>query len=245
MLDPEGQFEKRLGVNIDHIASLRQLRKGIQPEPTYAAGIVEKAGADGIVVHLREDRRHINDRDLKVLKKVVSAYLNLEMSINPDIVAIASKIKPDQATLVPEKREELTTEGGLDVVCLKSKIRKVVARLKQKGIRVSLFIEPDIRQIDAAKSINADAIELHTGKYALSSHNQKKKELSRIRKAAKYAKKIGLAVFAGHGLDYDNVKPIANIPEVEELNIGYSIIIRAVFVGLEMAVREMIDLIKQ
>lgn len=235
---------KRLGVNIDHVASLRQLRKGVHPEPVYAAGIVERAGADGIVVHLREDRRHINERDLRRLKKTVSTNLNLEMSINPEIVEICVKTKPGQATLVPEKRQELTTEGGLDVVSLKSAIKKVIARLKSREILVSLFIEPDIRQIDAAQSIGADAIELHTGKYALSADKNKKQELSRMIKTAQYARRIGLSVFAGHGLDYGNVRAIADIPEIEELNIGYSIICRAVFVGLEKAVREMIELVK-
>lgn len=234
---------KRLGVNIDHIASLRQLRKGFLPDPVDAAKIVERAGADGIVVHLREDRRHINDSDLKRLRKAVTTHLNLEMSINPQIVEIAYKIKPEQSTLVPEKREELTTEGGLDAVSLKSEIKKVTAKLKSGGISVSLFIEPDRRQIDAALAAGASAIEIHTGKYALLTGKKRKKELEKITQAAQYAKKIGLKVFAGHGLDYQNVTPIAKIPQVEELNIGYSIIIRAVFVGLENAVREMLRLI--
>lgn len=235
--------KKRLGVNIDHIASLRQLRKGIEPKPIDAAKIVESAKADSIVAHLREDRRHINDNDLAALKKYAKC-LNMEMSINPGIVSMALKIKPNQATLVPEKREELTTEGGLDVISLKSKIKKVTARLKKAGIFVSLFIEPEIKQIDAAKSAEADAVELHTGKYASLSGAMQKRELLRITRAAQYAKKIGLCVFAGHGLDYKNTANIARIPEIEELNIGYSIIIRAVFVGLEAAVKEMLQLIK-
>ncbi len=236
--------KKRLGVNIDHIASLRQLRGGLTPDPIQAANIVENAGADGIVVHLREDRRHINDRDLKTLKQVVVTHLNLEMSINPEIVAIAAKTKPDQVTLVPEKRQELTTEGGLDTIKLKSRISKVISKLQSKGIKVSLFIEPNIHQIQTAKSINADAIEIHTGKYALSSGKKQKNELLKIKKAAQHAKKIGLSVFAGHGLNYHNVKAIADIDEIEELNIGYSIITRAVFFGLKNAIKEMINLIK-
>lgn len=235
---------KRLGVNIDHIASLRQLRKGVYPDPIEAARIVEKAGADGIVAHLREDRRHINDSDLKRLKDSVKTHLNLEMSINPEIVAIALKTKPNQATLVPEKREELTTEGGLDLIALKTRAKETVTRLKAAGIKTSLFIEPNIYQVDAAKSIQADAIELHTGKYASALNNAQDKELIQIIKAAQHAKKIGLKVFAGHGLDYKNVSAIANIPEIEELNIGYSIIARAVFIGLEIAVKEMRELIK-
>lgn len=236
--------KKRLGVNIDHIASLRQLRKGNYPDPLEAARIVEGAGADGIVAHLREDRRHINDEDLKRLKKAVTTHLNLEMSINPQIVSIAVKTKPDQATLVPEKREELTTEGGLDIISLKSRVKNTVNKLKSGGITVSLFIEPNIYQVETAKSINADAVELHTGKYASATGAEKTKELKQIIKAAEHAKKIGLSVFAGHGLDYKNVAPIADIPEIEELNIGYSIITRAVFVGLENAVREMLRLIE-
>ncbi|MEK6715329.1 MAG: pyridoxine 5'-phosphate synthase [Candidatus Omnitrophota bacterium] len=234
---------KRLGVNIDHIATLRQLRKGTYPDPVKAARVVERAGADGIVAHLREDRRHINDNDLKRLKESVTTHLNLEMSIDPEIVAIAIKTKPEQATLVPEKRAELTTEGGLDIISLKLKVRNVIDKLKDSGIKVSLFIEPDICQIDMAKEINANAIELHTGRYANAAAKEKNKELAQIKKSARFAAEIGLAVFAGHGLDYENVTPIVNIPEVEELNIGYSIITRAVFVGLENAVKEMLGLI--
>lgn len=235
---------KRLGVNIDHIATLRQLRKGSYPDPIYAAKIVECAGAYAIVAHLREDRRHINDDDLKRLKKIVSTHLNLEMSIAPEIVAIAIKTKPDQSTLVPEKRAELTTEGGLDIISLKLKVRDAIAKLKANGIKVSLFIEPNLKQIDMAKTIGAEAIELHTGRYALAVGGEKKKELTRLIKSARFAAEIGLAVFAGHGLDYGNVTPIVNIPEIEELNIGYSIITRSVFVGLENAVKEMLELIK-
>ncbi|PIQ90006.1 MAG: pyridoxine 5'-phosphate synthase [Candidatus Omnitrophica bacterium CG11_big_fil_rev_8_21_14_0_20_42_13] len=235
---------KRLGVNIDHIATIRQLRRGRNPDPVYAAAIVEQAGADGVVAHLREDRRHINDNDLALLKKSVTTQLNLEMSINPEIVAIAAKTKPHQATLVPEKRRELTTEGGLNVHGLKPRIKKAVSRLKDKGIKVSLFIEPSFDQVEESKTIGADSIELHTGKYALAKGVDRENELGQIIKAARYAKKIGLSVFAGHGLDYRNVKPIAGIEEIEELNIGYSIICRAVFVGLETAVKEMLRLIK-
>src|SRR3989338_2292320 len=235
----------KLGVNIDHVATLRQQRRGIFPDPVYAAGICEAAGCDSIVAHLREDRRHINDNDIKRLKKEVKAKFNLEMSIADEIVEIACYLRPDQATLVPEKREELTTECGLYVLKNRNKIRKVMKRLNDKAIEVSLFIDPDKEQISAAVDAGARIIEIHTGKHAEAKNiKQKKRSLEEIIAAAKYAQGLGLKVNAGHGLDYDNVKPVARIPEIEELNIGYSIICRSLFVGLEAAVRQMLRLVK-
>lgn len=230
----------KLGVNIDHIASLRELRKSKEPEPIVACGICEIAGADSIVVHLREDRRHIKDRDLSLLREVVKTKLNLEMSLNKEIVEIACKVQPDQATIVPERRQELTTEGGLDVISLKNRIKDTTKKLHSEGILVSLFIEPNKKQIEQAKDIGVDSIEIHTGRFAESKNGKEQnKNLSDIREAALYANKIGLAVFAGHGLDYRNVISICKIPQIQELNIGYSIICRAVIVGLDKAVREM------
>jgi pyridoxine 5-phosphate synthase len=230
----------KLGVNIDHIASLRELRKAKEPEPVIAAGICEFAGADSIVVHLREDRRHIKDRDVSILRDTVKTRFNLEMSINKEIVDIACNIAPDQATLVPERRQELTTEGGLDILSLKRRVKDVIKKLHSENILVSLFIEPDKKQIESAKQIGADFIEIHTGKYADSRNKSElSNNLSRIRDVVMFAQKIGLEVNAGHGLDYKNVIPICKIAHIEELNIGYSIICRAVVVGLEQAVKEM------
>jgi pyridoxine 5-phosphate synthase len=230
----------KLGVNIDHIATLRQARRGIDPEPAYAALICEAAGADSIVCHLREDRRHINDADLHILRKVINTRLNLEMSVASEIVDIACAVLPDQATLVPEKRQELTTEGGLDVASNSSKVKNAVDKLESAGIEVSLFIDPDKRQIDAAKKTGAKIIELHTGRYADALDKRKEnKYFKEIESAVTYGKKLGLAVNAGHGLDYFNVSRIAHIKGITELNIGYSIICRAVIVGLERAVKEM------
>ncbi|TAN59500.1 pyridoxine 5'-phosphate synthase [bacterium] len=235
----------KLGVNVDHIATLRQARRGKFPDPVYAAGICERAGCGSIVAHLREDRRHINDNDVKRFKKEVKTRFNLEMSIAPAIVDIACRVKPHQATLVPEKRQELTTEGGLDIAENKNKIKKAVGRLSGAGIEVSLFIDPDIRQIKAAPLVGAKIVELHTGRYADSKTAlQKGGELKKIVKAAYFAKSLGLTVCAGHGLDYDNVRPIAAISGIYELNIGYSIICRSVFAGLEAAVRQMLELVK-
>lgn len=235
----------KLGVNVDHIATLRQQRRGRFPDPVYAAGISETAGCNSIVAHLREDRRHINDNDVKLLKKAVKTRFNLEMSIAPEIVGIACRLKPHQATLVPERRQELTTEGGLDVLANRDKIRQVMKRLTDNAIAVSLFIDPDQKQIAAALDLGVRIIEIHTGKYAeAKTKKQKKRCLEQIIAAAKCAQRLGLAVNAGHGLDYDNVKPIAGIPEIEELNIGYSIICRSVFTGLETAVRQMAGLVK-
>ena len=230
----------KLGVNIDHVATLRQARGGIEPDPVLAARIVESAGADSIVIHLREDRRHIQDRDLKILRKIVTTRLNLEMSVAKEIIDIALKIKPDQATLVPERRQELTTEGGLDVIRFKSRISETITRLKSKGILVSLFIDPVKKQIRCAKDIRADSIELHTGKYANAKNKKiQNKYFKELVAATNYAKEIGLVVNAGHGLNYQNTKAVAEIPGIEELNIGHSIISYAVFKGLYQAVCEM------
>lgn len=234
----------KLGVNVDHIATVRQARRTIEPDPVWAAAICELAGCHSIVVHLRQDRRHIHDRDVEILKKSVRTRLNLEMSAAKEIVDIACKIKPHQSTLVPEKRVELTTEGGLDVAGAKSKLCKVIKRLKKNGILVSLFIDPDEAQIKASNDIGADSIELHTGLYAnAGSFKVRKSELERIRESVRFSLGLGLAVNAGHGLTYQNVEDIAGIPGIEELNIGHSIISRAVLVGLDRAVSEMVALI--
>ncbi len=230
----------RLGVNIDHVASLRQARGGKEPEPIAAAMLVESAGADGIVVHLREDRRHIQDRDLRLLRQVLKTRLNLEMAPAAEIVNIAIDVKPDLVTLVPERREELTTEGGLDVIKHKDALKKVISRLHKNDIDVSIFIDPDTKQIEAARDIGATIIEIHTGRYAnASSRKEEEMETEEILNSAMFAKGIGLSVSAGHGLNYRNVRDIAGMKEIEELNIGHSIISRAVLVGLEKAVREM------
>jgi len=236
----------KLGVNIDHIASIRNLRRGFFPDPVFAAHIAEDAGADGITVHLREDRRHINDGDVKNLKRIIKTKLNLEMSISTDIVAFAKRIVPDYVCLVPEKRHELTTEGGLDIVSNRKKIEKVVGELKGKKIKVSIFIDPAFEQIDIAKKIGADFVELHTGKYAdARNKTERKKELVKIKKASEYVLQLGIGLNAGHGLDYENVRDIAKIRGMNELNIGYSIICRAVFVGLFQAVKEMREILKK
>ncbi len=236
----------KLGVNIDHVATLRQARGGIEPDPRRAARVVEKAGANSIVVHLREDRRHINDGDVRKLRQVLTAHLNLEMSIAPEIVDIAVDIKPDQATLVPEKREELTTEGGLDVAAGKEEIGKAVKRLQKEGIKVSLFIDPDDIQVKAASEVGADIIELHTGSFAnAADEKSRNQQLEKLTRATDLAIKAGLKVAAGHGLNYQNVRQVAGIRGIEELNIGHSIISRAVFAGLDKAVREMLELIRE
>ncbi|MCM8762228.1 MAG: pyridoxine 5'-phosphate synthase [Candidatus Omnitrophica bacterium] len=236
----------KLGVNIDHIATLRQARHSQSPDPVYAAFICELAGCDSIVCHLREDRRHIQDRDVYLLKQVVKTRLNLEMALSEEIVKIALDVKPHQVTLVPEKREELTTEGGLDVIKNFEKIKKNVKRFHNAGIKVSLFIEPEENQILKSKETGAEFIEIHTGRYAeAKAEEDMQKELEKIVRATDYAISIGIRVNAGHGLDYHNTGPICRIKEIEELNIGYSIICRAVFVGLETAIREMLDIIRR
>ena len=229
-----------LGVNIDHVATLREVRHGIEPEPAFAALTAQTAGADSIVAHLREDRRHIKDRDLYILKEIVKVKLNLEMSIAEEVVTIACKVRPGQATLVPERRQELTTEGGLDVVSNLKKIKQAAERLEKSGIEVSLFIDPEKKQIDAAKKLRIKMIELHTGRYADAKNKKEEdKYFKELETAVKYAKDKGIHVFAGHGLNYYNVSRVAKIDGIEELNIGYSIVCRAVLVGLERAVREM------
>ena len=236
----------KLGVNIDHIATLRQARKGNFPDPVYAAVICELAGCDSIVCHLREDRRHIQERDLRVLKEVVKTKLNLEMALSDEIIKIALDVKPDQVTLVPERREELTTEGGLDVSGNFEKIKRATEDFKNAGIKVSLFIEPDFNQIEKSKETGADFIEIHTGKYAdAKTEEEIYHQLDRIIKGTEFAMSTGLRVNAGHGLDYKNVIPICKIKGIEELNIGYSIICMSVFTGLENAVKEMIKIIRE
>ncbi|RKF18609.1 pyridoxine 5'-phosphate synthase [Alginatibacterium sediminis] len=228
-----------LGVNIDHVATLRQARGTRYPDPVFAASLAEQAGADGITIHLREDRRHIVDRDVQVMCDTVQTRLNLEMAVTDEMVAIACEHKPAFVCLVPEKREELTTEGGLDVVGKFQKIKDAVTKLSEAGILVSLFIDADREQINAALETGAPYIELHTGHYAdAASENEQSAELKKVSAGASYASDLGLKVNAGHGLHYHNVKAIAAIPEIIELNIGHSIIARAVFVGLETAVRE-------
>lgn len=230
----------KLGVNIDHIATLRQVRQASNPEPVFAAAMAEEAGADSIVAHLREDRRHIQDKDVFNLRKSVRTRFNLEMSVAAEIVKIACQLKPDQATLVPEKRKEITTEGGLDVAGNLKKISCVKEELERCGIDVSLFIDPEKKQIDAAKKIGVKMVELHTGRYAEAKNKPaQKKMLDELKIAAHYALEKNLSVFAGHGLDYFNVAAVSKIKAIEELNIGYSIICRAALVGIIQAVREM------
>lgn len=233
-----------LMVNIDHVATLREARGTHYPDPVYAAGIVEMAGAKGIIIHLREDRRHIKDRDLAMLRDVVKTKLNLEMAATPEMAKIAGRTKPDMITLVPEKRQELTTEGGLDVIRSAAKIEKVIKTAKQHAITVSLFVDPDGPQIKASSNIGADMVEIHTGAYAdARTPRIRERELKKVIQAAALGRQLGLGVNAGHGLHYHNVREIAVIPEMHELSIGHSIIARAVFVGLDRAVREMIELI--
>jgi pyridoxine 5-phosphate synthase len=228
----------RLYVNIDHAATVRQARRTDEPDPVRLAVLVEQAGGDGITVHLREDRRHIQDRDVELLVATVRTVVNLELAATGEILAIAERLKPHQATLVPERREEITTEGGLDCVAGAGRIREAVARLRAAGIRTSLFISPDAGTIAAAAALGPDAVELHTGRYA-GSWRSGAAAAQELEAAAREAHRLGLAVHAGHGLTYENVGPVAALPEIEELNIGHSIVSRAVFVGIERAVREM------
>ena len=234
----------RLGVNIDHVATLRQARGGSEPDPVAAAVLVELAGADGIVVHLREDRRHIQDRDLNLLKDVIQTKLDLEMGADEAMVKVALSVKPHLVTLVPERRQELTTEGGLEVAGQRDRIKSIVEMLHDGGIPVSLFIEPDPAQIKAAHKIAADYVELHTGRYANARRlKEEQVEFEAITHAAKLAYKLGMGVNAGHGLTYRNVKRLIQIPEIVEYNIGHSIMARAILVGLDRAVREMKQLV--
>lgn len=234
----------RLGVNLDHIATLRQAREGTEPDPVAAAVLVELAGADGLVVHLREDRRHIQDRDLTRLREIVQTKLDLEMAAEESIAKIALTVKPHMVTLVPERRQELTTEGGLEVAGQRDRIKQMLDLLHDGGIPVSLFIEPDLNQIKAAHKVGADYVELHTGRYANTRRlKEEQAEWEAIAQAAKLAYKLGMGVNAGHGLNYRNVKRLTQIPEIVEYNIGHSIIARAVLVGIERAVREMKQLL--
>ncbi len=234
----------RLGVNVDHVATLRQARGGIEPDPIAAAMLAELAGADGIVVHLREDRRHIQDRDLTRLRETVQTKLDLEMAPEESIAKLALGLKPHLVTLVPERRQELTTEGGLDLASHRDRIKAVIDLLHDGGIPVSLFIEPDLGQVKAAHKIGADYVELHTGRYANARLlKEEQAEFESIEQSAKLAYKLGLGVNAGHGLHYRNVRRLVQIPEIVEYNIGHSIVARAVLVGLERAVREMKQLL--
>jgi pyridoxine 5-phosphate synthase len=228
----------RLGVNIDHVATIRQARRANEPDPVAAAIFALLAGADGITVHLREDRRHIQDRDVRLLRQIVTNRLNLEMAVVDSIADIACEVKPDEATLVPERRQELTTEGGLDVVGHEVAVGRVTERLRNAGIEVSLFIDPDRKQIDAAKRLGAHAIEIQTARYSEAGKNNAA-ELTALRETTAYAQGLGLHVHMGHGLNYHNVQAVAAIPGIEELNIGHSIVSRAVLVGMERAIRDM------
>ncbi|MBI5286355.1 MAG: pyridoxine 5'-phosphate synthase [Deltaproteobacteria bacterium] len=233
----------RLSVNVDHVATLRQARKAKSPDPVTAALMAELGGTDGITVHLREDRRHIQDRDLFTLRETVKTLLNLEMAATQEMLKIALKIKPDMVTLVPEKRGELTTEGGLDVDIHRDALKGYVENLREGGIRVNLFVDPDPKQVKAAYKIGANGIELHTGRYCNLRGKERQSELTRIYDCAILASKLKLAVHAGHGLDYHNIRDVATIKEIEEFAIGFSIIARSVYIGIERAVREMKELV--
>ncbi|MCD6034501.1 MAG: pyridoxine 5-phosphate synthase [Rickettsiales bacterium] len=229
----------RLGVNIDHVATLRNARGGFHPDPIRAALLAKQAGADGITAHLREDRRHIRDEDIKRLREEVELPLNFEMAATEEMLKIAGKIRPHAVCLVPEKREEVTTEGGLDVVKTQSRLISFIQHIKESGARVSLFIEADSRQMDAAKLVGADIVEIHTGAYCHETGKKREAELTRITEATKYAHSLGLEVHAGHGLNYETVEAIAAIPEIVELNIGHFLMGEALFLGLEGSIREM------
>ncbi|OGU00624.1 MAG: pyridoxine 5'-phosphate synthase [Geobacteraceae bacterium GWB2_52_12] len=235
----------KLGLNVDHIATVRQARGGIEPDPVAAAAIGEMAGAEGITIHLREDRRHIQDRDLDILRRTIKTKLNLEMAATQEMIRIALKSKPEQVTLVPEKRQELTTEGGLDVILNLKAITDAVKRLRDGGIVVSLFVDPDQEQIKAANRSGADYIEIHTGAYAEAVEwKTREKLLGDIDAGIKLARKVGMGVNAGHGLNYFNIKPLAALGGIEEYNIGHSIMARAMMIGMDRAVRDMVELIK-
>ncbi|MCL1921369.1 MAG: pyridoxine 5'-phosphate synthase [Kiritimatiellaeota bacterium] len=231
----------RLGVNIDHVATLRQARRTVYPRLTDAAALCEQAGAHGITVHLREDRRHIQDADVYALRKTIATRMNLELANTPEIIAVALEVKPDEVCMVPERREELTTEGGLDVAAQRDALAPVVAQMRDAGISVSMFINPDLRQVEACAAIGAPYIELHTGTYADTADAEQARELERLIAAARRARELGLRVNAGHGLNLDNVKAVLAIPGLDTLNIGHSIICHAVFAGLGQAVRDMLD----
>lgn len=230
----------KLGVNIDHVATVRQARRTIEPDPVWAAALAELGGADGITLHLREDRRHIQERDLRVMRQTVQVKLNLEMAADPEVTRIALDVRPQQVTLVPEKREEVTTEGGLDVIGNCARVKAVLSQLVDAGIEVSMFVDADPRQIEASHSIGAKAVELHTGRYAdATTEQEREEEFQALVAAGAFAIERGLLLHMGHGLTYRNVQRVANIPSVCELNIGHSIVARSIMVGFQQAVREM------
>ncbi len=235
----------KLCVNLDHVATVREARKTIEPDPVQAAVLAELGGADGITVHLRGDRRHIQERDVELLKKTIKTKLNVEIAPTDEMIEIMLGILPHQVTLVPERREEITTEGGLDVILQMDYLKPKINRLRAAGIEVSIFVDPDVEQIKAAGKLMVEAIEINTGKYAEAEKESIDQELEAIESAAKLARRIGLKVYAGHGLNYRNVKRIVEIAEIEELNIGHSIVARSIFVGLERAVREMKELMRR
>jgi pyridoxine 5-phosphate synthase len=234
----------RLAVNIDHVATIRQARRAREPEPVAAALMAEQAGAEGITVHLRGDRRHIQDRDVELLRQTIATKLNVEMAVTPEMAQIAARIRPDQVTLVPERPQELTTEGGLDVVANATAVEDFIRQMRSAGIRVSIFLDPDAAQVEKAQSVRADAIEINTGKYAEASLKNATRELARIAEAAQLGVRRDLEVLAGHGLNYTNVIPIATLVDIVELNIGHSIVSRAVLSGMDRAVRDMVALLR-
>jgi pyridoxine 5-phosphate synthase len=238
-------MHQRLGVNVDHVATLRQVRRASYPDPVTAASIAEMAGAHQITIHLREDRRHIQERDLRLLRETCQTALNLEMAATQEMVKMAYEVKPDLVTLVPERREELTTEGGLDIASQRESLSQLIRHLRDGEIEVSLFIDPDLDQIRAAHKVNAERVELHTGRYCEAPNaSERQRELERLVDAAKTASKLGMGCAAGHGLNYDNVQPVVRIAEIDELNIGHAIVARAVMVGLDRAVRDMLALMR-
>ncbi len=228
-----------LGVNVDHVATLRQARRGRYPDPVHAALAAETAGADSITLHLREDRRHIQDHDVRSLRGLLQTRMNLELAVTDEMLAIAAEVRPADCCFVPERRQEITTEGGLDVAARAAHVRDATAQLRQAGVRVALFIDPDARQVEAAAHAGAPVIELHTGAYAEAAGSHQATELERLRAAARLGASLGLEVHAGHGLNYRNVRPVAALPEIVELNIGHALIAHALYVGLAAAVREM------
>jgi len=238
-------MHQRLGVNVDHVATLRQVRRATFPDPVAAAAIAEMAGAHQITIHLREDKRHIQERDLRLLRETCQTALNLEMAATQEMVKVAYEVKPDLVTLVPERREELTTEGGLDVASQRESLSQLIRHLRDGELEVSLFVDPDLDQVRAAHKVDAERVELHTGRYCEARNvRERQRELERLVDAAKAATKLGMGCAAGHGLNYDNVQPVARIAEIDELNIGHAIIARAVMVGLDRAVRDMLILMR-
>jgi len=239
-------MHQRLGVNVDHVATLRQVRRAAYPDPVTAAALAEAAGAHQITIHLREDRRHIQERDLRLLRETCQTALNLEMAATQEMVKVAYEVKPDLVTLVPERREELTTEGGLDVAAQRESLAQLIRHLKDGEIEVSLFVDPDLDQVRASHKVDADRVELHTGRYCEARNaRERQRELERLVDAAKAATKLGMGCAAGHGLNYENVRPVALIAEIDELNIGHAIVARAVLVGLDRAVRDMLALMRR